>query len=286
MLAALRGEWFKLIRRPAVWVSIGILLLLAVLIGYALLWFVYSHPPPGGSQGLPAGTKLSDFKVSLYPPNLVRETFSMWADLGGVFALILGVLVQGSEFGWGTVKTLYTQRSGRLAMLFGKLVALALIVLIMVIALFAVDAVSSLAVAGIDGKDTTFPNLDVIAKGVGACYLIYGLWALLGLVLATLFRQSAMAIGLGLAYGLVLERLVFGLLANVGGNTIKEIQQWFPLANTTYLVGSFGTIRVRGVGNTGAPFADATHAVAVLIVYLAVFVAITAWLSRTRDVTS
>jgi hypothetical protein len=32
MLAAFRGEMFKVVRRPAVWVSIGMLLLLALLI--------------------------------------------------------------------------------------------------------------------------------------------------------------------------------------------------------------------------------------------------------------
>lgn len=288
-LAPFRGEMFKLVRRPAVWVSIGTLLVLAALIGYALLWFVFTHPPAGSERGLPPGARLSDAKVALYPGNLVRETLSMWGDLGGVFALILGVLVQGSEFGWGTVKTLYTQRSGRLAMLAGKMGSLAVIVLVMVLALFAVDSIGSLVVATIDGKSTTFPNLAAIAKGVGACYLIFGFWALMGMALSTLFRQSAMAIGLGLAYGLVVERLVFGLLGILGGTTIPSIQQWFPIANTTYLVQSFGSTSSVRVGTTSTAtvaFADATHAVTVLILYLAAFTAITAWLSRTRDVTA
>jgi ABC-type transport system involved in multi-copper enzyme maturation permease subunit len=290
MMAAFRGEMFKLIRRPAVWVCIGMLLLLALLIGYALLWLVFTHPPAGSTQGLPPGENLSDAKVALYPANLVKETLGMWGDLGGAFALILGVLVQGSEFGWGTIKTLYTQRSGRLAMLGGKVAALAVIVLVMVVGLFAVNAAGSIVVATIDGKSTSFPALDVIAKGVGACYLVFGFWALLGLSLATLFRQSAMAIGLGLAYGLIVERLVFGLLAGLGGNAIPSIQQWFPIANTTYLVQAFGpavSLRVgTAVSTARAPFADANHAVVMLVLYLAAFTVISAWFSRTRDVTN
>jgi ABC-2 type transport system permease protein len=290
MPAAFRGELFKLVRRPAIWVCIGMLLLLALLIGYALLWLVFTHPPAGSTQGLPPGANLSDAKVALYPANLVKETLGMWGDLGGVFALILGVLVQGSEFGWGTIKTLYTQRSGRLVMLGGKVAALAVIVLVMVLALFAVDAAGSLVVAAIDGKASAFPSVDLIAKGAGACYLIFGFWALLGLCLATVFRQSAMAIGLGLAYGLIVERLVFGLLAGLGGNAIPSIQQWFPIANTTYLVESFGSAVSVRVGTTvnaaSAPFADATHAVVMLALYVAIFVLITGWFSRTRDVTA
>ncbi len=286
MAAAFRGEMFKLVRRPGVWVLLIVLLVLAILIGYAILWLVYTFPPPGSSQGLPKGTTLADFKVSLYPDNFVKQTFSTWGSLGGVFALIVGVLAQGSEYGWGTVKTLYTQRSGRLTMLFGKVAAVAVVVLVMVVALFAVDAAASVVLATIDGKSFAFPAADEILKAIGAAFLIFGFWAIFGLGLATLFRQSAMAIGLGLAYALVIEVLVFGLLGGLGGTWVKEVQQWFPIANTGYLAESFGQIRFRGIQRTAAPFADATHAAVVLVLYVIAFTAISAWLTRTRDVTS
>lgn len=121
---------------------------------------------------------------------------------------------------------------------------------------------------------------------MAACFLIYEFWALLGLVLATVFRQSAMAIGLGLAYGLVIENLVFALLGLIGANLINPIHQWFPIANTGYLVDSFGAVRIRGIDTTLSPYADATHAVTLLAIYLAGFVVITGWFSRTRDVTA
>jgi hypothetical protein len=56
---------------------------------------------------------------------------------------------------------------------------------------------------------------------------------LFGLALSTLFRQSAMAIGLGLAYALVVEVLIFGLLGGLGGDIVKQIQQWFPMPTRT-----------------------------------------------------
>ena len=286
MLAAFRGELFKVIRRPGIWVLVGVLLVLAILIGYAITWLIYTFPPPGSSQGLPPGTTLADFKVTLYPQNFVKQTLSQWGVLGGVFALIVGVLMQGSEYGWGTIKTLYTQRSGRLTMLFGKLAALAVVVLVMVVALFGVDAASSSVVALVDGKAIAFPAADVILKAIVAGFLIFGFWAVFGLALSTLFRQSAMAIGLGLAYALVVELLIFGLLGGLGGNIVKQIQQWFPVANTSYLSESFGQIRFRGVQSQAAPFADATHAVVMLLLYVAAFMAKSAWLSRTRDVTA
>jgi len=285
MLAAFRGELFKVVRRPGVWVLVIVLLVLAILIGYAITWLIYTFPPKGASQGLAPGQTLAEFKVTLYPANFVRETLGQWGVLGGVFALIVGVLMQGSEYGWGTIKTLYTQRSGRLTMLFGKVAALAVVVFVMVIALFAVDAASSTVVALVDGKTLSYPDANTILKAVVACFLIFGFWAMFGLALATLFQQSALAIGLGLAYALVVEVLIFGLLGGLGGDIVKQIQQWFPVANTTYLTESFGSVRVRGI-LAQAPFADATHAVLMLLLYVAAFTAISAYLSRTRDITA
>src|ERR1700676_4304687 len=171
MFAAFRGELFKVVRRPGVWVLVIVLLVLAILIGYAITWLIYTFPPKGASQGLPAGTSLSDFKVTLYPANFVRQTLGQWGVLGGVFALIVGVLMQGSEYGWGTMKTLYTQRSGRLTMLFGKVAAMAVVVFVMVIALFAVDAASSTVVALIDGKTISYPDATTTVKPMVACSL-------------------------------------------------------------------------------------------------------------------
>jgi ABC-type transport system involved in multi-copper enzyme maturation permease subunit len=286
MLAAFRGELFKVVRRPGIWVLVGLFLALAILIGYAITWLIYTYPPPNSSQGLPPGTKLSDFKIALYPENFVKQTLNQWGVLGGVFALIVGVLVQGSEYGWGTIKTLYTQRYGRLTMLFGKLAAMFVVVLVIVIGLFAVDAASSWIVVQLDGRTSSFPSADVILKAIGAAFLIFGFWAVFGLALATVFRQSALAIGLGLAYALVIELLIFGLLGGLGGNIVKSVQQWFPIANSNYLSTSFGQVRVRGLQGQAAPYTDATHAVVMLLVYVVAFTALTAWLTRTRDVTS
>jgi ABC-2 type transport system permease protein len=286
MYAAFRGELFKFVRRPGIWVLVILLLVLAVVIGYAVTYLVDTFGSSAGSQGLPAGTTMADFKVALYPENFVKGTLGTWGALGGVFALIMGVLVQGSEFGWGTTKTLYTQRYGRLTMLFGKILALSVLVLVMVVGLLAVDAASSSVIALIDGKAIAFPGAGVIAQAIAASFLIFTFWAIFGFGLATVFRQSAMAIGLGLAYALVVELLIFSLLRGFGGKVVQQIEQWFPIANTGYLARSFGEIKIKGIPAGPAPFADATHSVLMLLLYVAIFAAISAWLSRTRDVTA
>jgi ABC-type transport system involved in multi-copper enzyme maturation permease subunit len=285
VLRGLGGELFKSWKRPAVWVCIIGLLAVAVTIGYAIPWVFETFPPPGSTRGLPEGTTLADFKVALYPANFVLETVQQWSLLGGVFALILGVLAQGSEYGWGTIKTLYTQREGRLAMLWGKIAALAIVVLVLVVALFAATAVASAIIATIDAKSISYPGAEVIAKGISALFLIHGFWALFGFLLATLFRQSAMAIGLGLAYALVIEGIILGFAGQFAG-WLKDLQQWFPIANTGYLSESFGRIAFRGIQQQAGPAADATHATAVLMVYVVGFIVISAMVLRSRDVTN
>ena len=170
-------------------------------------------------------------------------------------------------------------------MLSGKLAALAVFLILMVLLLFGFTAGASLVIANLDGKAVNFPAVTDIARGMGAALLIFGFWALLGFTLATLFRQSAMAIGLGLAYGLVLEGLVFGLLGALGSDVIKTIHTWLPIANASSLSASFGQVPGGGPGPTqSTPLTDANHAVLVLCLYVAWLVGLTSVLVRQRDI--
>ena len=277
ILAAVRAELFKVVRRPATWVTVGLMLAVAVGLEYVLVYLVASHPPPGAQR---AGVTLAQARMGLYPDVVIRKSLANVAGLDGIFALILGVLVQGSEFAWGTVKTSLVQLPGRLSIVFGQLVTIAVIALLMAAGLFALDALAAYGIAIIDSHAVAWPPAGEILKGVAAAWLILYVLAVLGFALATLARQSAMAIGLGLAYVLVIENLVFGLLDNLG-DTFKQIQEWFPIANAGYLQGSFGRLNEA----TAAPPVDATHAVAILVLWLAVFAAVAAALMRERDVT-
>ena len=285
ILAAFRGELFKAVRRPANRVTIVLLLVLAVGLGYVLTWVIANHPPTGRRGGGLTSADIAALKAGLYPGHLVRQTLGGWASLGGVFALILGVLSQGSEYGWETVKTMFTQRPSRLTMLAGKFIALALTVAVMVVGLFVVNAVASLAIASADGATTAFPPAIDVVKGLAATWLIFAFWAMLGVVLATLFRQSAMAIGLGLAYGLIIEDLVFGLLSRLNSDTIKSIQELMPISNAGYLVAAFGAAARTGGAPAPAPLADGPHAVLVLTAWAGGLAIATALLVRGRDVT-
>jgi len=283
ILASVRAEWFKVVRRPATWVTVGLLLTFAVGIGYLITYLVATHPPHlAQSQGSPPD--LIALRTDLYPASLVKKAMDNASTLDGLFALILGVLIQGSEYAWQTVKTAQTQLPGRLAVTLGRLIVLALLILLTVFALYAVDGLAAYLIALADGKSTAFPPAADIVRSIGAEWLIFEFMAMFGFGLATLFRQSAMAIGLGLAYALIIESLVFGLLSALGASA-RQIHNWFPVASAGHLQHSFGDVSsIVGISITSPGAVDTTLAVGVLIIWVCGLAVLSGALVRIRDI--
>lgn len=281
IIAAIRAEWFKLVRRRALWVTIGLMLVLAVGLEYLLVYVVATHPP---ARAAGERVALAGARTALYPASVIKKSVANVSSLIGIFALIVGVLAQGSEYSWGTVKTAWVQLPGRISIVVGQLTALAVLSLIMALGLLAVDSVASYVIGTLDAQSGGWPPALDFLKGIGATWLILYFLAVLGFGLATLFKQSALAIGLGLAYVLVIENLVFSLLANLS-DPWDQIQQWFPISNAGYLQDSFGKVNsaVTVTIKAGAS-ATATHAVIVLGLWLIGIAVVSAGFVRARDV--
>ncbi len=111
-------------------------------------------------------------------------------------------------------------------------------------------------------------------KGLGAGWLILAVWTLFGVTLATVLRSSALAIGLGLIYTLVLEPLTQPIAFFV--EQVDQARKVLLGANASALANYFGDR-----GSTIPP----ERATLILFVYLAIFTAITALVIRVRDVT-
>jgi uncharacterized membrane protein YfcA len=96
-----------------------------------------------------------------------------------------------------------------------------------------------------------------------------------------LFHQSARAIVLGLAYAMVIENLVFGLLPR----SVKPIHDLFPMAGATHLQQSFGDISsVVGITFSSPGAVDVSQAVILLAVWTCGLVVGSALLTRLRDI--
>jgi ABC-2 type transport system permease protein len=272
------AEVLKLRKRPAVWVLGGLWLAFVILFLYllpALLFAAFTaNAPPEASAGL------EEQFSALAPGNLPTHLIQLFPDLGAAVALILGSLAAGSEYGWETFNTVLSQRPGRLGVLLGKLLALCSLLFLFVLAAFLLGALSSLVVALLSGVSAAPPSAVDLLAGLGAGTLILVLWAAFGFALATLFRSTALAVGLGLIYAFPVETVFSGLSSL--NDSLRSVADFLPGENTSALSQAFQT-----AGNPAFQEAsiDPARSVLVMLLYAAVFVLITALVFRRRDVT-
>lgn len=268
----LRAELRKIRRRPSVWILLGIALAIHVLLSYFLNWLLITHPLGGGS---PTPHPI-EAKRPLYPAEFVAHSIN-GSGLVAALALILGVLVVGSEYGWGTYKTLLTQRPARSVTVLAKVAALLIALGSATVAFFAVGGVCSALAALVDGQPLNhWPDPGTIVKALLAAWLTWSWWALFGAVLAYAFRQSALPIGLGLAYRFVIEGLLLGLGGAAAGQLVKNVSKGLPGPNADALVQAFQSGPPPQIG--------AGEAAIVLLLYSAAAVLLSVALVSRRDV--
>jgi ABC-type transport system involved in multi-copper enzyme maturation permease subunit len=275
--ASARAELLKLRKRTAVLVLAGILVAILALLVYGLPYFFIKTP--GVARTLPRGQSAESLLVVYLPRQFVGVAAENSGGLGGALALILGVLSIGSEYGWGTLKTILTQGPSRVSTYLGRVIALAAITAAFTLLAFATCALCAAGVGALEGKLGSWPDAGEIARGLLATWLLTSFWATFGMTLATLFRQSALAIGIGLVYSILFEGLVFTVLR--AANFIENLEKFFPGANARALAQSFSVGVLPG---QPPPLVGAAQATLVLGAYLVLLLAVSGTLLARRDV--
>lgn len=273
MIGSVAAELLVLRKRASSWILLGIWTTLTVAFAYVVPYLTYVND---------TRTPLGD----LLPQRLVGNLVGGFPFFGGVLALMLGVLAFGSEYGWGTLKTLLIQRPGRLRVFGAKLLALAAALVPFVLVAFALGAVASYGIALREGADVVWPSAWLLVRGIAAGWLILAAWAAFGVMLAVLSRGTALAIGIGILYALVIEGLLSALASQV--SLLDRLVEFFLRANAYSLVKGLGLSTADAAGNgPGAfsgPFVDGGQALLVLTSYIGAFLVVSAWLLRSRDV--
>ena len=176
------AELLVLRKRASTWILMGVWVLLGIMFAYLLPYLTYR----GGAEA-PTQTPLA----ALLPESLADNLLGGFPFFGGVIALMLGVLAIGSDYGWDTLKTLLTQRAGRLRMLSAKLGALAMGLVPFVMVIFIAGAAASYAVATVEGAAVEWPSVWELVRALAAGWLVLATWAALGVLLAVLSRNRA-----------------------------------------------------------------------------------------------
>jgi ABC-type transport system involved in multi-copper enzyme maturation permease subunit len=268
-------------KRPAMWVLAAVFLVLAQVFGYLLPYVAYRS---GGGTGFAAGQTAAQLLSDLLPRSLVPNTLGGFPMFAGAIAVIMGGLLAGSEYGWGTLKTMLTQRPRRLSVLGGKLAVSLLMALALVVAVFAVNGLWSWVIASVEHRAAPWPGLLELGRGIGAGFLIIWMWSLFGALLGILFRSTPLAVGLGMVWALVVENLVRGFAGLVG--FLDALQKWLPGVNAGSLVASLGAVpQDRPGGTPGVTAAvGGPQALVALIAYVVVLALTAALVLHRQDV--
>jgi ABC-2 type transport system permease protein len=276
-MGSLRAELLILRRYAAYRVLLAITLAVIVLLGYVLPYVSYRSK----SAAERGPSDLTD----LLPGHVIAGMLSALPFWFGVLALIFAVMMFGGEYSWGTLKTTLLQQPSRTRVLLARLAAMGLALFLTLITVVALAIACSIPIALAEHVAVRLPSAWDFVRGLGAGWLILAVWAMFGAMLAILSRGTALAVGLGILYGLVLEGLVSGFREHI--SLLNGVSQAFLRTNAYSLVKPLGVVGQEG-GGPGAfsgPFVDAWQALLIIVAYLVVFIGISSVILQRRDVT-
>ncbi|MGA2513025.1 MAG: hypothetical protein ABSG37_05350 [Candidatus Limnocylindrales bacterium] len=185
----------KLVRRPATWVTVGLLIGLLVLIVVA----VGATANNGGLRGNNANAKLLITFPGAYDTILRFVT-----GMGGLFAVLYGAAIAGSEWSWGTLKSAVARGESRVRYVLTSYVSVAVMIAVGLLVTFVVGVAAAIVGAHIANFSTSGLGDSATLSGLPERLLRGWLAVLeegaLGFTVATLARSQLAGIGVGLAF--------------------------------------------------------------------------------------
>jgi ABC-2 type transport system permease protein len=219
MLGAFLSEWVKLRRRSMLLWGLGGTLFFTVLATLFTFERAVTTLAPGFHGH---GFRVTIAELSR-PNGLVHGIVDV-SNLVGIVALALFAGATASEYSQGTLRNLLVRQPGRIKLLSGKFLAIALFVLIAIILAFVVAIAVAFAVGPGKGVHTSAwtssTGLSDTFQAILHIYLAAIGYGVLGTALAVILRSPAVAITVGIAYALPGEQIILALWDN--GN------RWLP----------------------------------------------------------
>jgi ABC-2 type transport system permease protein len=185
----------KLARRPATFVTFGLLVGLLALIYIAV--GATARQATSSSNGGRQALQLLTF------PGAYTLLLSFILGLGGLFAMIYGAAIAGSEWTWGTLKAAVARGESRSRYQLLSFAAIAFMVGVGLVVAFVIGIVVAIVAAGLAQVPTDGLNdaatLGTIPELLARGWLALGEAAALGFAIATLARSQLAGIGVGIA---------------------------------------------------------------------------------------
>ena len=265
-----------------------LLFMIAVGVGFYVLIYVSAQAQINAVRGgtLPSQPgqleAMQEALRELRPDRVQSFGVGIVSGIGSVMLIVLAASHLGTEFGWGTLRTLLAHGAGRGQFVASKSLSLALFAFVfMVVGVVAAIAgsylVTTLANESSDGLDLAA----VIDRAARGYYTFLPYMALTALI--ALWARSA---GAGIAAGLVVyftESLIAQLLVQFNRDFANIVN--YGLSRNASALTRVAVTTSVSPDPSFAALPDQTQAAIVLGIYTALFIGLAYWRLRTRDVT-
>jgi ABC-type transport system involved in multi-copper enzyme maturation permease subunit len=246
-----RSEWIRIWRPSFRYGGAGVMAGFAALVSV----FIYVSAPTATAatphQPGPAGRFVATVAQIAQPGGFLTALAPV-STLAGIILLALWALCVASDYSTGVIRILVQAEPKRIKLLTGKMLALLLFTLFATATTTLIVVLVARPLARLQGIETGawksdfFPHL---FSGYVNFTIAAIVWGLIGLVLAVLTRSSALAIGLGVGWLLVVENLI-GIVASgatpyLPGGTLNALVSggttqlgWLPALGLALLYGA------------------------------------------------
>ena len=246
----------KLVRRQASWVTLGLLAGLLALIVIAV------GATSGSRTGASPAERAAILSLVTFPA-AYDQILSFILGLGGLFAVIFGAAIAGSEWTWGTLKNAVARGQSRSRYVLLTFASVAAAIAVGLVITFVIGVIAALVGATLAGVPTSGltdgATLGRLPEQFARGWLAIVEEGALGFTIATLARSQLAGIGAGIG-------LFFG--EQFAGIFLPDIVKYLPFNVATASVAT-GASTGGGFGN-GAQIASlgADTALVLVVVWL------------------
>ena len=187
-------SWLRrLVRRPATWITVGLLAGLMVLVFLAV---------GATANRAPTATARAASVLLVTFPGAYSFVLSFILGLGGLFGVLYGAAIAGSEWSWGTLKMAVARGESRSRYVLSEFVAVALLIGCGILVTFAIG-VGAAAIGATLSQVSTAGMGDSAALGqvpeqLARAWLGIAEEAAIGTAIATIARSQLAGIGAGI----------------------------------------------------------------------------------------
>jgi len=280
LIDQIRTELFKLRKRKMTWIMIIVLAAFFCLIFFSVYGITANPPERMPQEGLETMRNLITF------PDAFKMIFSTAQSIGAILLTIIVASSVGNEYGWGTIRQTLIRKGIRYQYVVSKLVAFIVYALIGIVIAFIIGfCLALLTTQWINGA----LNWDFMTVSyIGELFTMYGwtfyglfVYILLAILLSLVGRSAIVGIGGTLGYYFV-ESIAISIF-NQSGGWLSEIPNYLIGHNISAIL---PTAMMQGPFASSGALPSTLYASTVLAIYCVVFLGLSLYLFKRRDVTA